>query len=169
MRTAERSSDHRAAPLSSEINMSANAYPLPLMSALAPKPPHVPDNLVYDFDLLADPALLRDGHARILEIAKTAPPIFWTQRQGGHWVLAGHEAVFEGARDWEIFSSELRPHSEIQGLLAMLPPGTPHIPLPLPITVDPPLHGVYRLPLNTAFSPKAMNGLKGSIRELAQS
>jgi cytochrome P450 len=148
--------------------MADAADPAPTLSPTVPKPAHIPDALVYDFDLLADPGLLADPHARIAEIARDAPPIFWTPRQGGYWVLAGHEAAFEGSRDWETFSSEIRPHAEVQAMLAKLPPGAPRVPQPLPIAVDPPLHGVYRLPLNGAFSPKAMNALKDSIRALAR-
>jgi cytochrome P450 len=140
----------------------------PTLSPAVPQPAHVPDSLVYDFDLFGDPALLRDGHARILQIAAEAPPIFWTPRQGGRWVLAGHEAAFEGSRDWETFTSESMPQSQIQAMLAKLPPGSPHIPQALPIAIDPPMHGVYRMPLNGAFSPKAMNNLKDSIRALAK-
>ena len=138
------------------------------LSPAVPQPAHVPDALVYDFDLFGDPGLLREGHARVAEIAREAPPIFWTPRQGGRWVLAGHEAAFEGSRDWETFTSELIPQKQVQGMLAMLPPGSPHIPQPLPINIDPPMHGVYRMPLNGPFSPKAMNALKDSIRALAK-
>ena len=43
-----------------------------------------------------------------------------------------------------------------------------HIPLPVPINLNPPLHGKYRLPLNPTFSPKAMVDLKDGIRALAR-
>jgi cytochrome P450 len=149
--------------------MADDAALHPTLSRPAAKPAHIPDSLVYDFDLLADPALLSTGHERILEIARNAPPVFWTPRRGGHWVLAGHEAAFEGSRNWEIFTSEIRPYDEVKAMLSLLPEGSPHVPLALPIGIDPPMHGVYRLPLNAAFSPKAMNTLKDSIRELARS
>jgi cytochrome P450 len=148
--------------------MADDATPAPTLSPVVPKPAHVPDALVYDFDLFADQALLADSHARMLDLATNAPPIFWTPRQGGHWVFAGHEAAFEGSRQWEAFTSEIVPQAFIQAMLAQLPPGAPHIPQPLPITVDPPMHTVYRLPLNSVFSPKAMNNLKDSIRALAR-
>jgi cytochrome P450 len=124
--------------------------------------------LVRDFDLFGDPGLHADPHARIMELIKSAPPIFWTPHEGGHWVFAGHEAVFEGSRDWESFTSAFVSPERLQAMLAKLPPGTPHIPQPRPINVDPPLHGMYRLPLNAVFSPKAMNQLKDRIRDLAR-
>jgi cytochrome P450 len=148
--------------------MADDASAVPGLSPAAPKPPHVPDALVYDFDLFADPALLKDAHARILQIATEAPPIFWTPRQGGHWVFAGHEAAFEGSRDWESFTSQAVPDAMIEPMLREKPPGVRRIPLPVPINLNPPLHGKYRLPLNPTFSPKAMNALKDSIRALAR-
>jgi cytochrome P450 len=139
-----------------------------LPGPLAARPAHVPEALVYDFDLFHDPALLADPHARLLELTRVAPPIFWSPREGGHWVFAGHEAAFEGSRDWESFTSESIPYAQLQAMLAQRPAGTAHVPLPIPINVDPPMHGKYRLPLNGVFSPKAMNQLKDSIRTLAR-
>jgi cytochrome P450 len=123
--------------------------------------------VVYDFDMFADPALLADPHARILDLLKNAPPIFWTPRNGGHWMLLSHAANFDASRDVESFSSEIIPQVQIKAMMAKLPPGSPHIPQPLPINIDPPEHGAYRMPLQRAFSPKAMLALKDSIRELA--
>jgi cytochrome P450 len=137
-------------------------------AAITSRPAHVPESLIFDFDLFHDPALRADPHARILELVRTAPPIFWSPREGGHWVFASHEAVFEGSRDWESFTSESIPYAQLQAMLAQLPPGAPHVPVPLPINVDPPMHGKFRLPLNGVFSPKAMNQLKDSIRALAR-
>jgi cytochrome P450 len=134
----------------------------------APKPAHVPDSLVYDFDLFCDPGLLADPHARILDLVQTAPPIFWSPRGGGQWVVTSHEGNFDASRDWESFTSEFMPKAQLDALLAALPPGTPHIPVAFPINLDPPEHGKYRIPLNGAFSPKAMNALKGEIRDLAK-
>jgi cytochrome P450 len=148
--------------------MADDASAAPTLSPLAPKPAHVPEALVYDFDLFADPGLLADSHARLLEIATKAPPVFWTPRQGGHWVFAGHEAAFEGSRDWETFTSEVIPPAFMQQIAARLPPDAGHIPQAVPINLDPPAHTKFRLPLNGVFSPKAMNGLKDSIHALAR-
>ena len=138
-----------------------------VISPAAPTPAHVPSSLVYDFDLFHDPGILTDPHTRILEIIKNAPPIFWTPRQGGHWVLLGYSANFEAARDWEAFSSEVVPQAQIKAAMAAMPPGTPHMPQPVPINVDPPDHTKYRMPLASPFGPKAILALKDSIRTLA--
>ena len=71
-----------------------------------PKPAHIPDSAVYDFDAYHDPGLLADPVKRIAEIVKQAPPIFWTPRNGGQWVIHGYEALFNAYRDPETFSSE---------------------------------------------------------------
>ena len=65
-------------------------------------------------------------------------PIFWTPRNGGQWILQGHAANFDAARDTEAFSSEIMPHEQVEAILAQLPPDMPHIPRAYPINLDPP-------------------------------
>ena len=137
------------------------------ISPAEPQPGHVPDEAVYDFDMHLDPELLRDPHARVLQMLRDAPKVFWTPRNGGHWVALGHRDAFDALRDTETFSSELFPREQIEHFMAMLPPGAPHFPTPTPINLDPPHHTKFRLPLNPAFSPKAMNVRKEEIRALA--
>jgi cytochrome P450 len=115
-----------------------------------------------------DPAYLADPHRRIVELVKSAPPVFWTPRNGGHWMFLSHAANFSAARDADSFSSEIMPRARLRQMLDSLPPGSPHIPIPVPINVDPPEHGKYRLPLQRVFSPKTINALKDDIRALAR-
>ncbi|HEX8056086.1 MAG TPA: cytochrome P450, partial [Novosphingobium sp.] len=136
------------------------------MSALVPQPAHVPDALVYDFDMYHEPAMERDAPARLLEIAREAPPVFWTPHNGGHWVVKSYPAIMKAARDWENFSSEHIPREEAEALLAQMPPGTVIV-QPVPILLDPPDHTRFRLPLQPVFSPKSMMKLQAHIRELA--
>jgi cytochrome P450 len=131
------------------------------------KPDHVPASLVYDFDFYADPGMINDAYARVLEIVKEAPPIFWTPRNGGHWILRGHAAVFNASRDTDSFSNAKVPYEQIQAMIAAMPEGMPKPLIPAPITYDPPQHSIYRTPLQKAFSPKAMLALKDDIRALA--
>ena len=139
----------------------------PGAAPVAPKPPHVPDALVYDFDLFNDPALLANAHDRILDIVKHAPPIFWTPRNGGHWMLCSHEAIFQAQRDFETFTSEFIPYEKVKAMQANLPEGAQRPLVAVPINLDPPEHSKYRAPLNTAFSPKAVMKLRDEFRELA--
>ena len=135
---------------------------------LAPRPSHVPAELVYEFDMYNDTAFLEDPHQRIMELHQSAPPIFWTPSNGGHWILLSYLANFEAAKAVELFSNEAMPHDQLQALLASIPEGQPRIPMAYPITLDPPLHTKYRLPLQRVFSPKTIKALEGSIRTLAK-
>ena len=140
-----------------------------MLSPITPQPDHVPEAAVYDFDMFMDPGLLADPHARVREMLREAPPVFWTPRNGGHWVVTGHEENYRASRDTEAFSSELMPRAQAAAFMAMIPAGAPHIPQPTPINMDPPEHGRFRAPLNAAFSPKAMMARKEEIRTLANS
>jgi cytochrome P450 len=139
------------------------------VSPFASKPAHVPQAAVYDFDMYRDPALLADPHERVREILRKAPPVFWTPRNGGHWVAIGHEAVFEASRDTAHFSSE-RFHSDpsTPRQARKLPDGR-HIPQPVPISMDPPEHGKFRAPLASVFGPRAIKARTEEIRTLAVS
>jgi cytochrome P450 len=138
-----------------------------LLSPAVPKPAHIPDSAVYDFDAYQDPGLLADPVKRIAELVKQAPPIFWTPRNGGQWVIQGYEALFNAYRSPEIFSSEFMKPDQMKALMASLPPGTPRIAQARPINLDPPEHAKYRQPLQKTFSPKSALALKDDIRKLA--
>lgn len=137
------------------------------LSPKVPKPAHIPDSAVYDFDAYRDPGLLADPVKRIAEIVKQAPPIFWTPRNGGQWVIQGYEALFNAYRDPETFSSQFMNPEQMKAMMASLPPGTPRIPQARPINLDPPEHTKYRAPLQKTFSPKSALALKDDIRKLA--
>jgi cytochrome P450 len=135
--------------------------------AAAAKPAHIPDSVVYEFDMFRDRAYLENPHNRILGLTQEAPPVFWTPLNGGHWMIISHAAVFAAARDTALFSSEVVSAAQLKAMEAKLPPGSPHIPHAIPIGVDPPAHTKYRAPLNKAFSPTAVLALKDDIRALA--
>src|SRR5579859_1027231 len=111
-----------------------------VLSPAVPKPPHVPASLVYEFDYFVDPDFVPNPHERALDIARSAPPVFWTPRQGGHWVLLSHAANFEASRDWDSFSSTAISPEQRAKLAAMMPKDMGHIPQTVPISVDPPEH-----------------------------
>jgi len=133
---------------------------------LAPQPAHVPDALVYDFDMYRDEALNADAPSRLVDIAANAPPVFWTPHNGGHWMVTRFRLVTSAGRDWEHFSSEPFTPDEAEAMRAALPPDE-QIYLPVPILLDPPVHTSFRKPLNLVFAPKAMMGMQDSIRRLA--
>lgn len=131
------------------------------------RPAHVPESLVYDFDMLMDPELLRDPHARHGQLLVEAPPVFWTPRGGGHWMINGYQVIFDAAREWESFSSQLHSPADVKAMMEMMPTGGERIPRAVPISLDPPTHGRFRMPLNNAFAPKVIAGLAEEIRDLA--
>ena len=136
-------------------------------SPAVPKPAHIPDRLVYDYDAYRDPELLEDPSKRIGRMAKEAPPVFWTPRNGGQWIIQGYEALLNAYRDTDTFSSSFASPQQIEAMMALLPPGTPRVPQARPIGLDPPEHTQYRAPLQKTFSPKAALALKDEIRGLA--
>jgi cytochrome P450 len=140
-----------------------------VLSAPVPRPSHVLDSVFYDFDFHHDPALLSDPHKRILDVVSKAPPVFWTPRNGGHWMIIGYDAVFKASRDTDAFSSGVVSVAQMKSLMAAIPAGAPRIPQPRPINIDPPDHGKFRAPLQKAFSPKSAMALKDDIRTLANS
>ena len=91
-------------------------------------PSHVPPQAVYDFDMRHDPALLADPHERVRELLREAPPVFWTPRNGGRWIVIGHEELFQASRDTETFSSGLMPRAQMMAMMAMMLKDMPRIP-----------------------------------------
>jgi cytochrome P450 len=134
------------------------------LSPTAPKPGHIPDSLVYDFDAYRDAGLLADPAKRIAQMVTEAPPIFWTPRNGGQWIIQGYEPLFNAYRDTNTFTSQFMTSEQMK---AMMPPGTPRIPQARPINLDPPEHTKFRAPLQKTFSPKSALALKDDIRKLA--
>jgi cytochrome P450 len=137
------------------------------LSPTVPKPAHIPDALVYDFDAYLDPGLLADPARRIAQMVREAPPVFWTPRAGGTWVIQGYEALFNAYRDPETFSSSFATDAQMKAMAALLPPNMPRVPQPKPIGLDPPEHTKFRAPLQKTFSPKAALALRDDIRRLA--
>jgi len=132
----------------------------------ATRPAHVPESLVYEFDYNTDPGYCRDPHARAADLVKSAPPIFWTPFNGGHWIFQAHAAVSAALRDPATFSSEHFSPEEFDAMMAAMPEDQ-RIPAPVPISVDPPLHTKLRQPLFSTFSPKTVASLESDIRRLA--
>ncbi len=137
-----------------------------VLSEAVPVPAHVPPEAVYDFDFRADPGLLADPHERLREILREAPPVFWSPRNGGRWIVMGYPEIFEAARDTERFSSSYMPKEQLEAMMKMMPPGMPRIPQATPITMDPPEHGKFRGPLQKTFSPRAAMNQIEDIRAL---
>lgn len=119
-------------------------------------PSHVRTEQVFDFDIYADPRVtdeVQESYARALT---DAPDIFWTPRNGGHWMVRRIEAISEIVKDPERFSAR-----------EMQIPRVPNPPRFIPLSLDPPENTPYRQVLMPRFSPKAIRELEPRIREWA--
>jgi len=130
------------------------------VTSTAAPPAHVDPARIVDFDLFNDRRYAAAGlHAGVRTLAEERPRgIYWTPHNGGHWYVTDYELAFAAARDPELFSNTRM----------SLPP----LPLELeprliPLTLDPPEHGHYRLPLVRAFSPKVVAEMEPAIHAFA--
>ena len=125
-------------------------------------PEHVPPDRVFDFDLFdreADPRLKQDLHKGLLYLHREAPDVFWTPRNGGHWVVTRADAMARVVKDPEHFSTRRMnlPRSQNESEF-----------IAIPINLDPPAHTPYRHILMRYFSPRPIKAMEGEIRERAR-
>ncbi len=121
------------------------------------KPSHIPEELVFDFDLY-NPNGMVDGytddvHALWKGIQDSHPDVFWTPRYGGHWVVTRYNEIAALCTDAARFSNTE----------PFVPIGI--IPHTGPSQLDPPDHAPFRKLVSKAFTPAALNG--ASIRARA--
>jgi cytochrome P450 len=126
-------------------------------SSFSPRPDHVPPALVRDFDIFQLSGPEADPHLTLPAIQRAAPEIFWTPRNGGHWVAIRAEAIEDMLLDWRRFSSAC----------ILVPKKPPEAQRELPIECDPPRHTVIRKPLTMGLLPSVIDGQEGAIRTLA--
>ncbi|WP_077032923.1 cytochrome P450 [Pelomonas sp. KK5] len=128
------------------------------MSSLPPPvPDHVATAQVFDFDIYRDQRFGEQLHESLARLGQAAPPLFWTPRNGGHWVLTRAEDIQQVVMDPEHFS-----------VREMQIPRVPHPPTFIPLSLDPPDNQPYRAALMPAFSPKAVRALEDKIRHWAR-
>lgn len=117
-------------------------------------PPHIPSELVFDFDYLTPSVegTVHDWWAQLHD----APDIFWTPRHKGHWVMTRHEDIGYAFETFSSFSNE--------GMT--IPMEARPFVLP-PASYDPPLHTDFRNLIMPFFSPKSIAELEGRARALS--
>lgn len=122
---------------------------------LAPRPTHVPEALVRDVDIY-DPTGWREvGDPLIVwkQIQDSHPPIFWTPRQGGHWIVTRFDDIQHVAATFDDFSSREN----------FIPRGVTIVQLPM--NLDPPEHTLVRRLLAPAVMPLRLRKLQAQVRE----
>lgn len=123
-----------------------------------PIPDHVPQRLVYDFDYFTLPDCRSSPHMRVAEtLAAEAPPIFFSPRNGGHWVVTLGSDAAEMFRITDVFSNDPR-YDETREA---------HETRHLPLQYDPPEHAAARKIFAPLFTPGAVAKMEQATRELA--
>lgn len=113
---------------------------------------------VVDFDHNAD-SHGRDPVGSYRKL-RASTPVAWTEKWGGYWVLSGYQAVFDAARDDEMFSSARSPHGgEGQAILIPKRPITDHY----PIDLDPPASMPYRRIMNQLLTPQRVEKIRPMV------
>ncbi len=122
-----------------------------------PANPRIAAHLLVDFDFFAVEAIDGDLHQGWKSL-HAGPEIFYTPRNGGHWVFTRAADIGAAWLDHERFSNKgvtmSREEREMQ-----LYPGE----------ADPPQHGPYRALLQPFFSQKAVHILEDKMRTLTRS
>jgi cytochrome P450 len=134
----------------------ANRSPAPGVAL----PPHVPPELVFDYEAALGPTTLEDPYAPARRVFETLPPVFYSRSSNGMatgpgtWVCSRYEDIREVYQNTERYSSQ-----GIFPFAAMVGESFEAI----PIALDPPEHSKYRMLLNPWFSPKAVSALESKI------
>lgn len=123
---------------------------------VAETPPQIPDHLVFDFDIYADPRIGEDVQGTYAEALSDAPEIFWTRHNGGHWIVKSFDAISKVVLDPEHFS-----------VREMQIPRVENPPFFIPLSLDPPENLPYRKAMMPMFGPTAVKDLEPRIREWA--
>ncbi len=92
---------------------------------------------------------------------RSVGPIVWTEAWGGYWVLSGYEAIFDAARDDELFSSARHDEYGGEGQAILIPkrPIVEHF----PIDLDPPASMPYRRIMNQLLTPSRVEEMRPMV------
>lgn len=126
--------------------------------AIASKvPAHVPPNLFYDFDLYAPAPIDGDVQRLHTDLLRDAPDIFYTPRNGGHWMAIRRPDVEAIMNTPELFSSrDASPKLKMPFVKISLPPQD----------MDAPDHPRYRRLLLNFMSSTELRKLEPVVRAL---
>jgi len=124
-------------------------------------PQHVPADLVVDFNVylpMRGDENFHDPYRRLQE--QGVSEIFWSPYNGGHWVFARQDVLYEGFADYKRFPSDYQVVPKHEG-----PP--PEL-RQLPVLVNPPEHTGYRALFSSAFTLPAIKAREEEVRALAR-
>jgi len=124
------------------------------MSELAPVsvPPHVPPSLVRDVDSYHLPGSEDDQFLAMKKLQAESPDIFWTPRNGGHWILTRGEDLYSLFANVEFLSNKRIGIPDTPGAIPLLP-----------IEADGAQHAAYRKLVQPWFTPKYVDRLARDV------
>jgi len=122
-------------------------------------PDHVPEALIFDFDVFQPGPAGSDFFAEMFKLKTLAPPVFWTPYNGGHWYVTDAALAERVLHDNVNFSSQMlmlpRENNPAKGQGFS------------PIHLDPPEHGIYRALMQHALSRQTVVDMMPGIRTTA--
>jgi cytochrome P450 len=123
-------------------------------------PAHVPADLVFDISPYQAVNSAEDPFEVAARVQEELPPVFFAANRAatlydGTWVVTHYEDIREVYQNDQLYSTEGAANfqSMVGETFRMIP-----------LAIDPPEHGHYRILLNPWFSPKAINALEPKIR-----
>ena len=127
-------------------------------SPLAERPPHVPADRVFDFDVYSADWSTDGYHEFFARLqAPGVPDLVWTPRNEGHWIATS------GALIWDIFPN----HADFSNNIVIVPKSAGLQDRRVPSTLDPPDHKHFRSLMDAGLGPNKVRGLEPLIRETA--
>lgn len=111
---------------------------------------------VFDFDYYRSEDIAANGQDAYLTLKKSAPPLFWTEQNGGHWVVNTAELALEVLKAPQTYSSRF-----------LSIPTNPNLPQLIPQMLDPPEQRYYRNVLKPFFDAKKVDPVVPRVIELA--
>lgn len=127
------------------------------LAAISPAPDHIPDFLIFDFDIYGDHRISEDVQGSYAAALEKAPDIFWTRMNGGHWIAKSFQTISQVVQDVEHFS-----------VREMQIPRVENPPFFIPLSLDPPENLPYRRAMAPMFGPVAIKAIEPLIRKWAQ-
>lgn len=111
---------------------------------------------VYDFDYYRSSEIATTGQDAYFTLKKSAPPLFWTEQNGGHWVVNSADLAMEVLKQPQLYSNRF-----------LSIPTNPNLPQLIPQMLDPPEQRYYRNLLKPFFDAKKVDPVVPRINELA--
>ena len=127
---------------------------------LAPLPHHVPEHLVFDFDMYNPPNLsagVQEAWA-VLQ-GPNVPDLVWTRCNGGHWIATRGQLIREGYEDYTHFSSAC----------PLIPRKAGEAYDFIPTSMDPPQQRPFRALASQLLGMPVVDKLESRMQELAGS